>query len=206
MADDPFDVLGLSRGATPQQISEAYRALVQIYHPDRYSEAPPRVRDEALRRMQAVNAAYDQLGRPSVKPSPKPPTAAAADRTSPPPRTSARATTSQRPRSTPLRAVLYVDGSRHYHDAAVAPLGLDLRAEPVRTAVGAAQCTTLDDELSRWFQGQSRNASMTDSLMYTAWDEEQRALYTATVGCSEVLLSTVTAFARPCPHCRPPTA
>lgn len=68
MADDPHAELGVPSTACPQQVSEAYRALVQIYHPDRYAEAPPRVKEEALRRMQAVNAAYESLGKPSVKP------------------------------------------------------------------------------------------------------------------------------------------
>lgn len=102
-----------------------------------------------------------------------------------------------------MTAVLYVDGSPDYHDASVAPLGLDLRAEPVRPATNALRCHTLDDELGRWFQGQTRNASMPDNLMYAAWDEAQRALYTATLGCSEVLLDSVEKFGSPCGECRP---
>ena len=222
MADDPHAVLGVPSTATAQQISEAYRALVQIYHPDRYAEAPPRVKEEALRRMQAVNAAYESLGKPSVKPppnrrpNPQPaqPRPGARSRTAspPPPRPPRAAPRQERPRatprqerpsSTPMTAVLYVDGSPHFHDAAVAPLGLDLRAEPVRPAANARRCPTLDDELGRWFQAQTRNASMTDKLMYAAWDETQRALYTATLGCSEVLLDSVAKFGAPCVECRP---
>lgn len=201
MAEDPYEVLGLSRGASPQQISEAYRALVQIYHPDRYAEAPPRVKDEALRRMQAVNAAFQALGKPR-----SPSSAQRRSRTektqAPPPR---RRSTPPNDRSstTALTAVLYVDGSPNYHDPTVAPLGLDLRADPVRSVPDAKQCQTLDEELSRWFQRQTRNASMANKLMYAEWDDEQRALYTATVGCSEVLLDSVEKFSSPCAECRP---
>jgi hypothetical protein len=207
MADDPYDVLGLDTGASPRQVLEAYRALVQIYHPDRYAEAPERVREEALRRMQAVNSAYDELGRPAPRTAP---TAAAstaprspAGSAPPPRREPPRPTAPPRQGRPRLDAVLYVDGSRHYHHPAVAPLGLDLHAAPVRPAAGAATCAVLDGELGRWWQNQSRNASMTDKLMYAAWGEEQRALYTATVGCSEVLLDSVETFASPCGECRP---
>lgn len=205
MADDPHAVLGVPSTASSQQVAEAYRALVQIYHPDRYAEAPPRVKEEALRRMQAVNAAYEALGKPSVKPPPRRRPAGEAAQTRPHARSSAtahRPPRQQRP-SSALKAVRYVDGSPHYHDASVAPLGLDLRAEPVRPAVNAPRCRTLDDELGRWFQGQTRNASMADKLMYAAWDEAQRALYTATLGCSEVLFDSVAKFASPCGECRP---
>ena len=200
MSDDAYAVLGVPRDAPQQQIVDAYRALVQIYHPDRYADAPARVREEALRRMQAVNAAYDRLRRET-------PAAATAGGTSPPPPTARRGRANDQrraPREDGLHAVLYVDGSRHYHDARVAPLGLDLRANPVSTAAAAPRCPALDEELGRWFATQSRNASMTDKLMFAAWDEQHRALYTASVGCSEVLASSMSGFATPCDDCRPP--
>ena len=210
MADDPHEVLGVARSASPQQVAEAYRALAQIYHPDRYSDAPPRVQEEAQRRMQALNGAYAALGKPSMRQA-GPPAAAPRSkprpnaRPEPPtrPRKPPSATKPPRPPNQQMQAVLYVDSSKHYHDAAVAPLGLDLRADPVRSMSAGRQCARLDGELSRWFQRQSRNASMADKLMYAAWDEQQRALYTATVGCSEVLRSSVEAFAAPCPECCP---
>ncbi len=53
-----YEALGVSPNATRAQITEAYRNLVQIYHPDRHVDSPPHVRDEADRRMKELNEAY----------------------------------------------------------------------------------------------------------------------------------------------------
>ena len=47
---DHYKALGVSPNATRAQITEAYRNLVQIYHPDRHVDSPPHVRAEADRR------------------------------------------------------------------------------------------------------------------------------------------------------------
>lgn len=62
-AVDPHSLLGISPGSSKEQIEEAYRRLVQIYHPDRYATSPVEVRLEAERRMRDVNAARDELLR-----------------------------------------------------------------------------------------------------------------------------------------------
>ena len=203
MPEDPHAVLGVAPDASPQQVTEAYRALAQIYHPDRYAEASVRVQQEAQRRMQELNAAYEVIGRaaatspPPRQPPPRPDTGA---RPSPPPRQREQRKP-RRPPTQPLQAVLYVDGSKHHHDQEVAPLGLDLHADPVRAAPDGRRCATLDGELSRWFQRQTHNASMSDQLMFAAWDEGQRAIYTASVGCSEVLRESVEEFTSACREC-----
>lgn len=58
---DPHEILGVSRGASVDEIQHALRTLTHIYHPDRYVDSPPAVRAEAQRRMQEVIAARRAL-------------------------------------------------------------------------------------------------------------------------------------------------
>jgi len=59
MMDDPYKVLGVSPGATDEEIKKAYRKLAMQYHPDRNPGD-----EAAARKMQQINAAYDQLTNP----------------------------------------------------------------------------------------------------------------------------------------------
>ena len=59
MIDDPYKVLGVSRDATDEEIKQAYRRLAKKYHPDLNPGDK-----EAARRMQEVNAAYEQIKNP----------------------------------------------------------------------------------------------------------------------------------------------
>jgi aspartate beta-hydroxylase len=61
--DDPYDVLGVARGAPPEEITRRHRILSHIFHPDRYQTSSQDVQEEAERRMKTVNAAYDILKR-----------------------------------------------------------------------------------------------------------------------------------------------
>ncbi|CAN5497827.1 hypothetical protein BH20ACT2_BH20ACT2_00910 [soil metagenome] len=54
----PFEILGVSSTASPAEITAAYRTLAQIFHPDRFHDAPDAVRAEADRRMRQLNEAY----------------------------------------------------------------------------------------------------------------------------------------------------
>ena len=58
---DPWQVLGVSRTATDEEIKAAYRKLAHKYHPDLNPGDA-----EAARRMQEINAAYDQLKDPDA--------------------------------------------------------------------------------------------------------------------------------------------
>jgi hypothetical protein len=56
---NPYQALGVSPTATAAEITAAYRTMAQLFHPDRYAEAPENVRREAERRMKELNDAYD---------------------------------------------------------------------------------------------------------------------------------------------------
>lgn len=59
--DDPYNILGVEPSANDGEIREAHRRLVWLYHPDRLAGAPAAAREEAAKRIKAVNAAYDVL-------------------------------------------------------------------------------------------------------------------------------------------------
>ncbi len=56
---DPYEVLGVSRGADQAEIKKAYRELVQKYHPDKYAGNP--LEDLAQEKMKEINEAYDAI-------------------------------------------------------------------------------------------------------------------------------------------------
>lgn len=58
---DPFAVLGVSRLATLEEVTAAYRAKAQAYHPDRHGDSPPAVQRQAEQRMREVNEAFVTL-------------------------------------------------------------------------------------------------------------------------------------------------
>ena len=61
MINDPYQVLGVSPGASDEEIKKAYRRLAKKYHPDRNPGDA-----EAARKMQEINAAYEQIKDPQA--------------------------------------------------------------------------------------------------------------------------------------------
>ncbi len=59
MIDDPYKVLGVSPDASDEEIKKAYRKLAKKYHPDLNPGDPV-----AEKKMQQVNAAYEQIKNP----------------------------------------------------------------------------------------------------------------------------------------------
>lgn len=59
--NDPYQVLGLSRSASDEEVKSAYRKLAQQYHPDLHPGD-----EEAARKMKEINAAYDQIKNPEA--------------------------------------------------------------------------------------------------------------------------------------------
>lgn len=56
---DPYEVLGVSRTASDQEIKKAYHNLVKKYHPDNYTDNP--LADLASEKMKDINEAYDTI-------------------------------------------------------------------------------------------------------------------------------------------------
>ena len=56
----PHQVLGVPRGASPEEVRKAYRALVKKHHPD---VVPEGEREAAEVKMRAIQAAYEALSQ-----------------------------------------------------------------------------------------------------------------------------------------------
>ena len=66
MIEDPYKVLGVSPDASDEEIKKAYRKLAKQYHPDLNPGDPV-----AAKKMQQVNAAYEQIKNPEkAQPNP----------------------------------------------------------------------------------------------------------------------------------------
>lgn len=59
MVDDPYKVLGISPGASQDEIKKAYRRKTKEYHPDTHPNDP-----NATKKMTEINEAYDMLMNP----------------------------------------------------------------------------------------------------------------------------------------------
>lgn len=55
-----YVTLGLKVGASPEEVKEAYRDLVKVWHPDRFTDNP-RLQQRAQEKLKEINLAYDTL-------------------------------------------------------------------------------------------------------------------------------------------------
>ena len=56
---DPYQILGVSRDASDEDIKKAYRDLARKYHPDKYRDSD--LAEVATEKMQEINEAYDTI-------------------------------------------------------------------------------------------------------------------------------------------------
>jgi preprotein translocase subunit Sec63 len=62
---DPHTVLGLPRGAAPDEITRAYREQIKLYHPDRVADLGEDLRRVAHEKTLEIQRAYEALTRSS---------------------------------------------------------------------------------------------------------------------------------------------
>jgi curved DNA-binding protein CbpA len=55
-----IEILGLKPGASQEEVNQAYRDLVNVWHPDRFV-ANPRLQKKAEEKIKEINAAYEYI-------------------------------------------------------------------------------------------------------------------------------------------------
>src|SRR5262245_45419148 len=59
---DPYEILGIARTASAEEITRAYREQMKRYHPDRVADLGPDLQRVAHERTVAIQRAYEQIG------------------------------------------------------------------------------------------------------------------------------------------------
>lgn len=67
MANNYYEILGLERTASEDEIKSAYRRLAKKYHPDLYASASDAEKKEAEEKFKEINHAYEVLSDPKKK-------------------------------------------------------------------------------------------------------------------------------------------
>ena len=62
---DHYEILGVPRGASPDEIAKAYRAQVARYHPDRHADNE--LKELARERLERLREAFDTLKDPEQR-------------------------------------------------------------------------------------------------------------------------------------------
>ncbi|MEG1509042.1 MAG: DnaJ domain-containing protein [Clostridia bacterium] len=67
MAKDYYDLLGVNKNATEQELKTAYRNQAKKYHPDKFSGQPDAEKKQAEDKFKEINHAYDVLSNPEKR-------------------------------------------------------------------------------------------------------------------------------------------
>lgn len=59
--NDPYEILGIKKSSSEEDIREAYKTLVAKYHPDKVSHLGREFQDLAHKKFIAIQKAYDEL-------------------------------------------------------------------------------------------------------------------------------------------------
>lgn len=60
---DPYAILGVPRGASPDEITRVYREQMKRYHPDRVADLGPELQEVAHQKVLDIRRAYEELVR-----------------------------------------------------------------------------------------------------------------------------------------------
>lgn len=61
---NPYDVLGVNKGSSQEEVKKAYRKLAQKFHPDKHKDGPEK--EEAEKKFKEIQAAYEQITNPKA--------------------------------------------------------------------------------------------------------------------------------------------
>jgi DnaJ-domain-containing protein 1 len=64
---DYYEILGVARNASPEEIKKAFRNLSKEYHPDKWPDLPDDMRKFAEERFKEINEAYSVLSDPEKR-------------------------------------------------------------------------------------------------------------------------------------------
>jgi uncharacterized membrane protein YkvA (DUF1232 family) len=59
---DPYAVLGVSQGASAEEIGRAYRSQMKLYHPDRVADLGSELQEVAHRKAIEIRRAFEEIG------------------------------------------------------------------------------------------------------------------------------------------------